>query len=222
MKSFKNKHKKHIETLENSINIYNEQYKTAIILLIDRANFEETLVPLINLIFQYTENYLKWILQDYYELRKTNNESKLMTHKCEYLLDLMVEKYNKYKDGTVFKYTIDSIRSYISYIKSFMGDHILINSRYPIQSNKLKKSYKSLNINKQEFDEKTKGLMFSLNRLNTYYAFEKIFSIWLDAKKDIKKEKENFEIELVTKTEEFFYEEGIFIINEIYNCNYKK
>lgn len=101
----------------------------------------------------------------------------------------------------IFQY-IDSIKSYISYIKSFMGDHILINSRYPIQSNKLKKSSKSLKINKQEFDEKAKGLMLFLNRLNTYYAFEKILNTWLDVRKDIKKE--NFEIELVKETEEFF------------------
>lgn len=213
MKTFKNNNKKYIKDLENSIDIYNEQYKKAIIFLIDRPNFEETLVPLINLIFQYTENYLKWILQDYYELEKTSNESKLMTHKCEYLLNLIVKKFSKYREGTTFKYTIDSIRNYILYIKSFMGEQILINSRYPIQSNKLKKSYRSLNINKQKFDEKTKELMLSLNRLNTYYAFEKIFSTWLDAKQDIEKEKEIFEIELINETEDFF------IIEEIYNCN---
>ena len=151
----------------NEIRNYNIEYKNAIKKLMEIDDINDVLSPLTALIMQYVENYLKAILQDFFEVEKTARDLKIDHHKCKKLLNSVKEKYNKYLGINIVEC--------INYLEGIYGENTMINARYPLDSKTLTVNRKEHTVFSEEYKLMFTILRYAIENLIQFYELEKTY-----------------------------------------------
>lgn len=138
------------EDISAEFRLYEFQYEKAIHNLLYSNNLNVVYIPLMNLVVQYLENFLKKIYGEFYFMESTPKALKIDNlHDLTKLLDNIKSRYNKYLEISTLKIAIDGIENFIKYAENIFGKNLLINTRYAIKNN--------------EFDIASENVKFDLN-----------------------------------------------------------
>lgn len=164
------------ERMYLEVNKYNKEYRNAIKNLLKTKEINDVLSPLTALITQYIENCIKSYLQDFMEIKSSASKLNLNNHNLKDLILLCKNKYSLYTGMTEFSNPIGRLENYLDYLEKIYGENILINSRYPIESNTLRLSRKTIKVNEEEYKTMTKIMLLGIKELTIFYECEKLYS----------------------------------------------
>lgn len=165
------------EDISAEFRLYEFQYEEAIHNLLYSKNLNIVYIPLMNLVVQYLENFLKKIYGEFYFMESTPKTLKIDNlHDLSKLLENIKIKYNKYLDISTLKLAIKGIENFIKYAEKIFGKNLLINTRYAIKNDEFDIASKNVNIN-LDCDELKQYILYlknSLKLLEIFYKHERV------------------------------------------------
>lgn len=164
------------EDISAEFRLYEFQYEEAIHNLLYSNNLNVVYIPLMNLVVQYLENFLKKIYGEFYFMESTPKTLKIDNlHDLTKLLDNIKSRYNKYLEISTLKVAIDGIENFIKYAENIFGKNLLINTRYAIKNNEFGIASKNVkfDLNCDELKQYILYLKNSLELLDIFYKHER-------------------------------------------------
>lgn len=186
---------KNKELLTEQANLYHLQYAKAITKLIKDEKFDEFILPLINLIHQMIENYLKHWLLNYDWDTTTASEMKIdKEHNLKNLINNKLWSSKKIENIEYYKINFNQLKQLVSYFSDILGENnTFINSRYSMLKNKTDVSISNIKIDKNEFEKSVLNLFKYITNINTVVAAYNISRV---LKCESNKNKISYEVEM--------------------------
>lgn len=164
------------EDISAEFRLYEFQYEEAIHNLLYSNNLNVVYIPLMNLVVQYLENFLKKIYGEFYFMESTPKTLKIDNlHDLTKLLDNIKSRYSKYLEISTLKIAIDGIENFIKYAENIFGKNLLINTRYAIKNNEFDITSENVkfDLNCDELKQYILYLRNSLELLDIFYKHER-------------------------------------------------
>lgn len=212
------KMKEKLSISEQSSN-YILQYRDAIMILLNSEKIDDHIYPLINLIHQYIELFLKDLILDYDIEPFTAIEMKVVTHNLKVLLKDEFFYKEEFKDMDFFNNNYLVLKKNVEYFSNILGKSTFFNSRYPTAKDKNLVSIPNFKISVLKIKENFQQLNDSISNIMYVFAAEKFLdSILIDFRfNELSFTKNNFDntIELFLNDILFCEEKDKFLIKKL-------
>ena len=166
------------EDISAQFRLYEFQYEEAIQVLLHSERLNFVYIPLMNLVIQYLENFLKKIYGEFYFMESTPKSLKIDNmHDLSKLLEYIKIKYNKYLEIKILKSALDGIEDFIKYAESIFGKNLLINARYALKNDEfgIVSENVTIHINCKELKKYILYLKDSIALLRIFYKYERVY-----------------------------------------------
>lgn len=159
---------------------YKKQYVSLIMVVLNSNNFEEYIIPCINLIYQFIENELKAFILEFYSNEDWNTISmKISTHNIKKLSEDEFFCKKEFKEIEFFKDLYLKVCKSINYFYNLLGNNTFFKSRYPVEKVKNKKSFNKIIVNKLEFKKNFLNFITCMDYINLVYSSYLLFKSFL-------------------------------------------
>lgn len=166
------------EDISAQFRLYEFQYEEAIQALLHSERLNFVYIPLMNLVIQYLENFLKKIYGEFYFMESTPKSLKIDNmHDLSKLLEYIKIKYDKYLEIKILKSALDGIEDFIKYAESIFGKNLLINTRYALKNAEfgIVSENVTIHINCKELKKYILYLKDSIALLRIFYKYERVY-----------------------------------------------
>lgn len=166
------------EDISAQFRLYEFQYEEAIQVLLHSERLNFVYIPLMNLVIQYLENFLKKIYGEFYFMESTPKSLKIDNmHDLSKLLEYIKIKYDKYLEIKILKSALDGIEDFIKYAESIFGKNLLINTRYALKNAEfgIVSENVTIHINCKELKKYILYLKDSIALLRIFYKYERVY-----------------------------------------------
>ena len=156
---------------------YKKQYISLIMLALKDNNFEDYIIPCINLIYQFIENELKAFILQFYSNDDWNVISmEILTHNIKKLCSDEFLYRKEFKKITFFNKIYLKLSKSVDYFYNLLGNDTFFSSRYPVKKVENKKAFNKISINKLEFKNNFFNFITAMDYMwliyNAYLIFQ--------------------------------------------------